>query len=172
MHKGPKKFCKQIRELCQSYFSFVDVVDFGSLDINGNNRYLFFDSNYTGVDICEGNNVDVVCKATDYFPKTKVDVVISTEMLEHDPTWDESLVHFMEILRPKGLMLITCATDPRPEHGTKRTNPEDSPMSGDYYRNISPEDITSAFSLKDQFVDHILTIAEKEGTLYFCGIKK
>jgi len=67
MHKRVKDFILGIKQIHPEFFRDVDVLDCGSLDINGNNRQFFIDSLYTGIDIVDGKNVDVV---------------ICTEMLE------------------------------------------------------------------------------------------
>jgi hypothetical protein len=48
------------------YFIDKCVLDVGSLDINGNNRYLFDNCEYTGLDIGEGPNVDIVMPIHEY----------------------------------------------------------------------------------------------------------
>ena len=143
MHAEQQEFCRRIKEKFPDFFKGTRVVDFGALDINGSNRELFEDCHYTGVDIGAGKNVDVVSLAHEYTPGTIVDVVISTEMLEHDQHWRKSLQRMFEILRPGGLLFFTCATTGRAEHGTARTSPADSPFTTDYYCNLAEADIRS-----------------------------
>jgi hypothetical protein len=57
------------------------VVDVGSLDINGSYRELF--TNYTGLDIVAGKNVDVVAPGKYDYGEEKYDVVISGQTMEH-----------------------------------------------------------------------------------------
>ena len=172
MHRQQQDFCESVKAREPEFFSGVNVVDFGSLDINGNNRYLFTDSTYTGVDIGPGRNVDVVSRAHEYKPEAEVDVVISTEMLEHDEHWAESLWNAWEILKPGGLLLFTCAHDPRPEHGTRRTTPEDAPFVGDYYMNLSFEDVKEVFDLAVDFARGGAEVNPTVGDLYFWGVKR
>ena len=77
-HQEQVDFCLSVKDRYSDFFKNANVIDIGSLDINGNNRYLFEDCNYTGVDIGAGKNVDVVSKGHEYFPNEKVDFVIST----------------------------------------------------------------------------------------------
>lgn len=59
------------------------VLDVGSLDVNGTYRDLF--TNYTGLDIAPGKNVDIVSKNSyEYPPKdNSFEVVISGNTIEH-----------------------------------------------------------------------------------------
>ena len=171
MHQEQKDFCLRVKKEFPEYFTGVSVIDFGSLDINGNNRYLFNDYTYTGVDIGEGRNVDVVSKAGDYKPKEKVDVVISTEMLEHDEQWISSLVNMLQVVRPGGLIILTCATTGRPEHGTSRTSPGDAPFTNNYYCNRTEEDLHRVWDM-DVFENYLIEVNEGSHDLYFWGIVK
>lgn len=53
-HKEQRMFIGDVRDKFPKYFVGGNVVDFGSLDINGNNKVFFDLCNYTGVDIGEG----------------------------------------------------------------------------------------------------------------------
>ena len=70
-HLAQQNFCIRVRNTYPQCFigpslqDKMEVLDIGSQDINGNNRFLFFNYNYTGVDIGEGNNVDVIAKGHD-----------------------------------------------------------------------------------------------------------
>lgn len=170
-HSEQQAFCLRLKALLPRFFNHVLVTDFGSLDINGSNRELFTDSSYLGVDIYRGKNVDVVCKAHAYEPAGPQDVVISTEMLEHDEDWWLSLRRMYEILRPGGLMLTTCATTGRGEHGTRTSSPGDSPGTPDYYRNLTQEDFENALPL-EWFKAYGFEVNHSTRDLYFWGIKR
>lgn len=170
MHKEQKAFCERVKARFPEYFDSVRVVDFGSLDVNGNNRYLFSRSDYTGIDIGPGANVNIICRAHTYTPSAPVDVVISTETLEHDEYWPQTLRQAMRILRSGGLFLFTCAKDPRGEHGTKRSTPEAAPHVGDYYRNLSREDIERELDMEG-FERYEFGGNDAPGDLYFWGVK-
>lgn len=147
MHKSVQRYCEAIRRRYPEFFTGKAVLDCGSLDINGNNRYLFQRCNYTGIDIVEGRNVDVVDRVHLYKPSCLFDIVISTEMLEHDAFFPETLAAMFNLLKPGGLLLITAAGYGRREHGTTATSPADSPLTNDYYHNITPVDIVSNLPL-------------------------
>ena len=59
-HPEQKVWCNYVKKKHPEMFKNVHVCDIGSLDINGNNRYLFEDYKYIGVDIYPGRNVDVI----------------------------------------------------------------------------------------------------------------
>jgi SAM-dependent methyltransferase len=137
MHKEVRRFCQSIQQQHPQHFKNVDVLDCGSLDINGNNRYLFDNSNYMGIDIVKGKNVDLVTRVHDFKTDFQFNCVISTEMLEHDEFFAASLNAMFNCTKPGGLLLITAAGHGREEHGTHKIKPEDSPLTRDYYCNIS-----------------------------------
>lgn len=170
MHPAQKEFCEEVKAKYPKRFTGVKVVDFGSMDINGNNRYLFSDSDYTGVDIGEGPNVDIVCPAHE-FKGEGYNVVISTEMLEHDKHYAKSLENMVRILKPGGLLIVSCATEPRREHGTTRTSPKSSPYTNDYYKNIMPTDIFYAIDMR-AFYRYNIHVNYMIGDLYFYAIKR
>lgn len=83
------------------------TLEVGSLDVNGSVRSLF-SGPYTGLDMREGPGVDVVGYANLLpFEDASFDTVISTEMLEHDPTPWRSLAEMGRVLRPGGHLILT-----------------------------------------------------------------
>lgn len=75
------------------------VLDVGSYDVNGTLKPLFRD--YTGMDIEEGPNVDVVSEIGKPFPfKDKTfDVVVSSSCLEHDPVFWVTVKEMMRVAK-------------------------------------------------------------------------
>ena len=153
------------------------MLDVGSLDINGNNRYLFRPRllrrcQYVGLDVGPGPNVDVVSPVHLYdAPDASFDVVISTEAFEHDRFLEHSLRRIVQLLRPRGLFMFTCATVGRPEHGTVRTTPADSPHTQGFYRNVTPKDIRAAIDIDEVFVRYEFSVEESTHDLRFFGVK-
>ena len=187
-HLAQQRFCKQVKKLFPAHFKRVNVIDVGSLDINGNNRYLFKRSHYIGIDLQAGKNVDVVGRAHEVMPNLttapgghvewdgtdkriahKFDTIISTEALEHDQYIFSTLRSVYNKLKPGGLLLITCAGDGRAEHGTTNNHPESSPFTNDYYANVSNK-MFSAILPADQF--SIYHLQQVNGDLQFYGIKR
>jgi SAM-dependent methyltransferase len=89
-----------------------DVLEVGSRDINGTVRRLFQGvRQYTGIDAIGGPGVDRVLDAHrlgEAFPENQFDVVVSTEMLEHDSAFWRSVEQMGRVLRPGGFMLLTA----------------------------------------------------------------
>lgn len=175
-HPEQATFCKSVKEKYPELFKNVSVLDVGSLDINGNNRYLFEDYSYMGIDVGEGRNVDIVCKGHEFDPGRQYDVVISTECFEHDMYWVHTLRNCVRLTKSGGLFLFTCATTGRHEHGTTRTTPQDSPFThslfNDYYMNLTEEDVRTAFSPEEEFLSFGFSTNQNTKDLYFWGIKK
>lgn len=174
MHAEANDFIAQVKRELPQYFTGKRVLEVGSLDINGSVRGYFEDCQYTGIDLAEGRGVDVVSQAHEFVQAHAYDVVISSEMLEHDEYWIDSLNAMYNNLRPGGLMVLTCAGPQRPEHGTARTNDAySSPFTADsnYYRNISVEDFSGVLPM-DLWSDAELGYGRGGEDLYFRGVKR
>lgn len=115
------------------------VVEFGSRDINGSIRALFDAAeSYIAVDLLDGRGVDVVADAALYTPPAAVDTVVSCELLEHTPKGREILANAFRILAPGGVLILTCATDPRAPHSGLDG---DLVREGEYYGNVDPDEL-------------------------------
>ena len=171
MHKAVKVWCSKIKGEFPEFFKRVNVLDVGSRDINGTNRYLFEDYKYTGIDIMEGKNVDCVINpdVPVYGFANSYDVVISTEMLEHDSTYAESLKKMYKALRHDGLLIVTAAGTKRKEHGTRESSPGDSPGTQDYYKNITVRMLCRGLSFAN-FSWFEISYQDKD--IRFAGIKR
>tara|TARA_B100000902_G_C27143683_1_gene830015 strand:+ start:183 stop:806 length:624 start_codon:yes stop_codon:yes gene_type:complete len=185
MHKQQIRFTKKVKRKFPIFFKGdIKVLDIGSYDINGSNRFLF-DSNvdYLGLDIMEGPNVDIVSRCHEFNGTNEsFDLVISTECFEHDMYYKESIKKIVELLKPGGLFVFTCATTGRPEHGTLRTTPENSATAianlskeeiewKNYYKNLTKEDISEIIDLKKVFKRFKFSRHKRICDLYFYGIK-
>jgi SAM-dependent methyltransferase len=175
-HQEQQEFFTMVKTILPEHFKNCSVLDVGSLDINGNNRYLFEDYSYIGIDIGKGKNVDIVCKGHEYKSDTLFDVVISSECFEHDMYYKQTILNCINLLKSGGLFLFSCATTGRPEHGTSRTSAWDSPFTwkefNDYYKNLTKEDIMEIVNFDDVFEKHYIGTRTSSHDLYFYGIKK
>ena len=156
-------------------WSGVSIVEIGSADVNGAIRPIFEGSSYTGVDLAPGPGVDIVGSGHEVAIATdSVDLAISCECFEHNPMWRETFVNMQRMTKPGGVVLFTCASRGRLEHGTTRTRPFDSPSSlsigWDYYRNLNREDFEQ-LPLSSMFEDHAFYRNEVSKDLYFVGRK-
>jgi glycosyltransferase involved in cell wall biosynthesis len=177
-HRQQIEFLLSVKAEFPEFFDNVFVLDLGSLDINGNNQHLFDTILYLGVDVALGRNVDIAAKAHEVnLPDASFDVVISTEALEHDQFYRETLLNACRLLKPGGLLLLTCATEGRAEHGTRRTTPQDAPLLAgqggwhDYYRNLGEAEIRAAIPVDTVFSAYRFAVNDESHDLYFWGRK-
>lgn len=172
MHNEVKQFVKHVRRTFPHKFRNKRVLEVGSHDINGTIRRLFWFCRYTGVDITRGKGVDIVGRLTDVADQLATyHTAVSTECLEHDSTWEQTLLMMYRTLEAEGLLVVTCAGPDRAEHGTARTTPGCSPDTTDYYRNISREDFKRVLP-PELFHCYVLQYGRGESDLYFYGIKR
>lgn len=174
-HSEQIDFVKNLKNKFQSYFQNKKVLEVGSLDINGSIRSFFDDCNYLGLDVSFGNGVDVICEGQKYnAPDDSFDVTCSAECFEHNPYWLETFQNMIRLCKDGGLVFFTCATDGRPEHGTTRTTPADSPltvgMGWDYYRNLNERDFRDQIDFDSYFDSYEFYVEENHHDLFFWGI--
>ncbi|EIC91871.1 hypothetical protein IMCC13023_03500 [Candidatus Aquiluna sp. IMCC13023] len=127
--------------------SSMRILEIGSYNVNGGVRALFEGvKEYVGVDLVSGPGVDLVSPGHQVSEELgPFDLVIATEVFEHDANWSLTLEKMITLLRPGGTCIVTCASTGRPEHGTERTTPSQSPgtSSGElsWYRNITKDEL-------------------------------
>lgn len=175
MHVEVMEFLNRVKRDHPQYFEspIARILELGSRNINGSPRALFHpDAEYIGVDLSEGDGVDVVARAHHAYWKVGggFDVVVSTEMLEHDANYNQTLAGIELLTRTFSLVVITCATTGRKPHGTKWHSPEDSPETNDYYHNVTTAEFMK-YLPKRLFVQYLLEVDRNLGDLYFMGIR-
>lgn len=183
-HKQQRDFIQKTKDHFPEFFNDVKVLEVGSLNINGTVRD-FFEKNvldaeekmptppYIGLDLIEGKDVDIVCPGNEYdAPDESFDTVISTECFEHDKHWQETFANMFRMTKKGGLVIFTCASEGRHEHGTTRTSPQDSPATTDYYHNLISTDFLFCFNILEMFSKHLFEYNPETCDLYFWGIKK
>jgi len=97
----------------------LHILEVGSYNVNGSVRTLFDQTNYLGVDIVEGPGVDMVLSAHALSTELgfeRFDLVVSTEMLEHDRKPWRSLYNMCDVLKDGGLLLVTARGNGFGEH--------------------------------------------------------
>ena len=180
MHDQARDFTLFVKSALNEYFVNKRVLDVGSGDINGNNRFLFDNCTYEGNDVIQTANVTVVSKTKDLpFDDSSFDTILSTECFEHDPEYKLSLLKIYKMLKPDGLFCFSCASTGRLEHGTRRTSPNDSygTIGGltdmiDYYKNLTELDLEYVLNLNKMFSSWRTYYNTSSKDLYFMGIKK
>ena len=173
-HTDQRVWCEAIKVVFPEYFRNTNVLDVGSADLNGSNKYLFDECRYKGIDILPWKNVDIIDTMHKHdFKGERFNVVVSTNAFEHDKYCKKTLKRMTEVLKPKGLMFFT-ACHSHQEHGTLKNKPDDSltTQSDDvewqnYYKSIKVQDIL--FILKD-FSSYYFDIYLHDLRLF--GIKK
>lgn len=175
-HYTQHQFVRWVKDFFPGFFCGRSVLEIGSLDINGSVRPFFTDCRYLGLDVGRGPGVDLVCGGQDYDgADASFDVVCSFEAMEHNPHWQATFANMLRLVKPGGMVLMTCATRGRPEHGTTRTSPADSPLTigigWDYYRNLTAGDFAQAFDLRQHFSRHFATHYYQGCDLFFVGFR-
>ena len=123
-----------------------DVLEIGSLDINGSVRPVFAESKrtYIGIDPQEGPGVDIVADAATFDISMRFDVIVCAEVFEHTPVWREIIANAHRLLKPGGLFTATMAGVGRGPHSAIDENPI---RDWEHYENITDEALNEA--LKD-----------------------
>lgn len=173
-HKVQQKWCEGLKVALPRFFKNKLVLEMGSLNVNGSLRPLFTNCDYTGVDVIEGKDVDIIGVFHEIdFDIIKFDVVCSVNSLEHDMHFDKTLPQMYELLKQGGLMFIS-ASYRFAEHGTSKRTPWASGTSqlkgkwADYYKNVTAEDIMRHFKY-GMFQWYMLGVCHQD--VQFVGIK-
>jgi len=93
------------------------VLDVGSYNVNGTLKPLFETSEYIGLDIAPGPNVDILLRAHKIpFTDNYFDIVISSSCFEHDDMFWETFLEMCRVTKPDGLIYIQVPSN-GPYHG-------------------------------------------------------
>lgn len=178
MHQQVIGFCTFIYENFKEYFENKIAHEIGSGDINGNIQYLFKNCTITGNDVFNSPNTTIISKTSELpFDNASFDTIFSTECFEHDPEFELSIKKIIHLLKDNGLFFFTCASEGRPEHGTRRTSPGDSYGAigniegwADHYKNIKFDDFKEVCDI-NIFTNYQSYYNSETKDLYFWGIK-
>jgi len=147
------------------------VFEIGSRNVNGSARQAARAgqvSQWWGCDLSPGPVVDYVGPGEEAAPPWPADVVVCCEVLEHTPLTGPILANAAQRLRPGGLVLVTCATEPRPPHSAADGGPL---RHGEYYRNVSPDELRAAMTAAGLEVVDAPAYLDR-GDLYMAGRKR
>jgi hypothetical protein len=173
-HLQQKIFVKHAINLINSKIAIESVLEIGSYDNNGSIRSIFPNNiDYLGLDLTEGPNVDMVYDGYNLNLNKKFTLTICSEVFEHDVNWQNTFKNMINHSENNGFLVFTCASRGRPEHGTKRTNPNDSPgtqaIGSNYYKNLTEKDFRKFFNLDSIFKSHFFYFEKTSMDLYFIG---
>lgn len=144
------------------------VVEIGARNINGTIRHLFSDAtDYVGIDIADGPDVDVVANGATWQPdpKKRPDLVICCEVLEHTAEADEIVRNAVRMVKGGGHVIVTCAGTGRPPHSAFDGGPL---REGEYYRNVTKEQVEDWIESLNSMIRNVeYAIALQRGDLYF-----
>ena len=172
-HSQQRDFFQGVKNKKPQAFTGVEVLEVGSLNINGTVRDFFDSTRYIGADVAEGKDVDVVCNGENLdYPDNSFDVAVSAECFEHNPEWVATFRNMWRM--SKKYVMMTCASEGRAEHGTTRSDPGSSPLTlgWDYYRNLTEQDFRAEFNLDEMFDSYYFDYNAESCDLYFYGEKK
>ena len=160
----------------ERFLNNYSVLEVGSYDVNGTARSLFHENrSYVGVDLVSGPGVDVVYDGEVLKLDNCFDFVFCCEVFEHDKNWQNTFKNMVDYCSPEGVLVFTCASKGRAEHGTFRTDPTHSPgsqaLGWDYYKNLREIDFESSFQLKNLFSSYFFYYEPNNCDLYFFGIR-
>lgn len=173
-HTEQRMFFERVRSRYPQFFHNQNVLEFGSLNINGSIRSFFTDCKFTGIDLGPGPGVDVVINGKDFVSDELYSVTISTECFEHNPQWIETFQNMIKLTNSKGMIIVTAASTGRPEHGTNASDPSSSPFTAslNYYRNVTIKHFVNEWNFDQLFSNYIFEYTNVPGDLYFYGILK
>ena len=176
-HPNQMQFVKSIAQSLTENYRGMKVLEIGSHNVNGSVRGYFPNSEYVGVDLSEGSGVDLVAEGDKVDHKDgSYDITLSCVCFEHNPNWASTFMNMHRMTRDGGVVLFTCATTGRPEHGTTRTSPKSSPgtqaLNWDYYKNLTQEDFEKIADFQKLFKSCFFLVNEQSNDLYFFGNKQ
>jgi hypothetical protein len=161
-----------VMRVAQSLPPLPHVLEFGSREWNGSVREIFTDARwsggYVGVDLAAGAGVEIVGDAATVQLPGLFNAVVCCEVFEHTNRMPAICTNAYRHLRPGGVMIVTCATDPRKPHGACGAN---SPAEGEYYANVPPG-LLSHCLLAAGFAAVLLDQKAPPGDLYALALKR
>jgi hypothetical protein len=175
-HLEVNTFLNQFISSVEPFYKQSRVLEIGSYDVNGSVRSNFkYVHEYIGVDLIPGPSVDIVSKGHLYRDKSKFHIVLSVESFEHNSDWFKTFINMVNLADQDAIVIFTCATKGRLEHGTYRTDPFSSPgtasIDNSYYRNLGIDDFEKIPDFDKYFISHGFYVNHLTKDIYFYGLK-
>lgn len=177
-HQEQRRFVELVNERILTQPRPQKILEVGSYDILGTVRDLFADAkSYIGADLIAGPGVEMVKSGHEIdLESNSLDLALSCECFEHNPYWLETFLNMIRMTRPGGLVVFTCASRGRLEHGTARSG---APMSlgtqsvgWQYYRNLRRSDFEKRVDFIGHFALYRFYYVPASFDLHFFGVKK
>lgn len=144
MHDSVREFVHDFVEAQRESLADSQIIEFGSLNVNGTVRDILapIAAGYIGIDGQAGPGVDYQCFTwnTPFEPES-FDIVVSTEMLEHDENPSLTFKEANRLLRHHGHLVLTARGPGFPLHE----------YPGDFWR-FTPDDLARLARLAAQGV--------------------
>ncbi len=151
MHPSVLEFTERVVKEHGMNTPEASVLIVGSLDVNGSVRPYFSQTKIVGIDLFDGPGVDHVVDAHNLLDPVSLekifgmpytdtwdvafDIVVCTEMLEHDDKFWITLANIGELLRPGGMFILTARGARRGVEGRKHGESMwEHAYPDDYYR--------------------------------------
>jgi ubiquinone/menaquinone biosynthesis C-methylase UbiE len=174
-HESQVSFYRKVIQSFPKHFE-GKVLDIGSLDINGGPHRLLDASEYVGVDIGPGPNINLVAHGENLdLPSNYFDVAMSSECFEHNANWRSTLKNMIRMTKEGGLVVFSCATLGREEHGTSASDggfsaPLLTEAGVEYYENVRPKAVRRV--LRGGSIENFLILVNRQHSdLLFVGVK-
>jgi len=177
-HPAQRRFIELVNEHILKQARPRRILEVGSYNVLGTVRDLFPDAtSYIGADLIAGPGVDMVKSGHEIdLESNSLDLALSCECFEHNPYWLETFLNMVRMTRPGGLIVFTCASRGRLEHGTARSGARMSlgtqSVGWQYYRNLRQPDFEKRVDLAKHFAIYRFYYIWGSADLYFFGIKK
>jgi hypothetical protein len=187
MHADAYSFCASIVEKTDPFRDTpLLALDVGGANVNGTARVLWPRADWTVIDKEPGDDVDIIVDITtnverkkfDYFVYEKFDLVICTEVLEHEKNWEDVVSFCVEMLGDGGHLVLTCAGPNRQPHRPDGTHlPDwDAATTGEngepFYANILPNTLIRRLTECSGFKFRAFVYNPAVGDIYVYGVKK
>lgn len=123
MHNSAYVNCQNFANKYCTNMEEKTVLDIGSLDVNGSLKPIFDKcKKYTGVDQCEGKNVDIVSSSHEIkLDDNSFDIVVSSSCFEHDDMFWLTFLEMCRLTISGGYIYIQA-----PSNGPYHAHPTDN----------------------------------------------